>query len=173
MSKERNICQEFLAPTAVSYRPEVSAGASRYCALSRKPVGHVKGKTFERVSQKCWAFWNQLITISWEFWSKGTRLDTRSYGSSYAVQEASENIVVPIPQAIRVSFLKNYHLAMPDKTQPGHSGVYPWGTQWEDFKDQKTAGEEQTFVAEGLWAIRVGAHGLFTLWGSLSASLHS
>lgn len=44
---------------------------------------------------------------------------------SNAVQEASsEDIVVPIPQAIRVSFLKNYHLAMPDKTQPGHSGVY-------------------------------------------------
>lgn len=48
---------------------------------------------------------------------------------SYAVQEASDNIVVPIPQAIRVSFLKNYHLAMPDKSQPGQSGAYQWGTQ--------------------------------------------
>lgn len=43
---------------------------------------------------------------------------------SYAAQEAREDIAVPIPQAIRVSSLKNYQLAMPGKPQQDQ-----WGTQ--------------------------------------------
>lgn len=42
---------------------------------------------------------------------------------SYAVQGRCR----PHPPGDWVSFLKNYHLAMPDKTQPGHSGAYQWG----------------------------------------------
>lgn len=59
-------------------------------------------------------------------------------------------MVAPIPQAVRVPFLKNDHLAAPDKTWPEHSGVYRWGIQQELFEDQKTSSEEQTFSAEGL-----------------------
>lgn len=69
---------------------------------------------------------------------------------SYAVQEVSEDMVVPIPQTVRVFFLKIYHLAVPDKTWPEHSGVYQWGIQQEVFKDQKSSSEEQTFSAGGL-----------------------
>lgn len=70
---------------------------------------------------------------------------------SYAVQEGSEDMAAPIPQAVRVPFFKNHHLAVPDKAWPGHSGVYQWGTlQRELFEDQKSASGEQTFSAEGL-----------------------
>ena len=88
---------------------------------------------------------------------------------SYAVQEAGKDIVAPFLGQIEHPSWKT----MPGKTQPGHSGVYQWATWWEGFKDQQTAREEQTFVAEGLWAIHAHAHVLFTLWGSLSVFLHS
>lgn len=46
----------------------------------------------------------------------------------YAVPEASEDTDVLIPQAIRGALLKSYHLGMPDKTQPGHTGLHLWRT---------------------------------------------
>lgn len=71
---------------------------------------------------------------------------------SYAVQEVSEDVVVPIPQAARVPFLKNNHLAVPDKIWPGHSGVYQWESSENALKTKKPPVRSKHW---GLWALHV------------------